>query len=52
MLLLNKEQIQKLEEFIQELPVKFGVPLLNLIRSFATENKESEKENTKPNETE
>ena len=38
MLNLTDEQVKKLEEFIQELPTKYGLPLLNLLRSFSAEN--------------
>lgn len=43
MLELNENQVQRLDAFIQELPVKIGVPLLNLIRTFAQENSDNNK---------
>lgn len=47
MLTLTQKQVSDLEAFINELPVKYGVPLLNLIQSFVKENQEAKKENIK-----
>jgi hypothetical protein len=38
MLNLTEKQVKDLEEFIKELPTKFGLPLLNLLNKFALEN--------------
>lgn len=43
MLLITDKQQTKLEEFIGELPLKFGGPLVNLLRAFAAENDEQVK---------
>lgn len=37
MLVLTEKQVTELEAFIQELPVKIGVPMLNLFRKFSQE---------------
>lgn len=37
MLTLNENQVKELEEFIQNLPTKYGLPLLNLMRKFSAE---------------
>lgn len=37
MLTLNENQVKELEEFIQNLPTKYGLPLLNLMRKFSSE---------------
>lgn len=38
MLTLNENQVKELEEFIQNLPTKYGLPLLNLMRKFSSES--------------
>lgn len=38
MLTLTKEHLQKLDAHIAELPVKYGVPLIQLIQGFAEES--------------
>lgn len=47
MLNLNESQVAQLEQFIQELPTKFGLPLLNLLRSFSEKKAESKPEQPK-----
>ena len=31
MLTLNEEQVKQLEQILSELPMKFGVPILNIL---------------------
>lgn len=42
MLTFNEQEIKDLDKFIQEMPTKYGMPLLNFINSKITEqvNKE------------
>lgn len=42
MIKLNERQVKQLEALLQELPMKYGVPLVNLIRSFGEENLKAE----------
>jgi hypothetical protein len=37
MITLNETQVKELEAFIQEMPTKFGVPLLNFLSKIAQE---------------
>lgn len=50
MLNLTEKQVTQLQSFIEELPTKFGLPLLNMLRGFAAENapKDEPKANTEP----
>lgn len=41
MLVLNENQLRELQALLDELPMKFGVPLVNLIRKFALENQKA-----------
>jgi hypothetical protein len=44
--LLTEQDVQKLNAFIQELPVKHGIPLLNILQEAARRGEESPKEET------
>lgn len=37
MITLNETQVKELEAFIQEMPTKFGLPLLNFLSKIAQE---------------
>ena len=37
MITLNETQVKELEAFIQEMPTKFGLPLLNFLNKIAQE---------------
>lgn len=37
MLTLNQQELQELDKFIQEMPTKYGLPLLNFINGKITE---------------
>lgn len=37
MITLNETQVKELETFIQEMPTKFGLPLLNFLNKIAQE---------------
>ena len=37
MITLNETQVKELESFIQEMPTKFGLPLLNFLNKIAQE---------------
>jgi len=39
MITLNETQVKELEAFIQEMPTKFGLPLLNFLNKIAQEQK-------------
>jgi hypothetical protein len=39
MITLNETQVKELETFIQEMPTKFGLPLLNFLNKIAQEQK-------------
>jgi hypothetical protein len=39
MITLNETQVKELETFIQEMPTKFGLPLLNFLNKIAEEQK-------------
>ena len=39
MITLNETQVKELEAFIQEMPTKFGLPLLNFLTKIAQEQK-------------
>lgn len=43
MITLNETQVKELEAFIQEMPTKFGLPLLNFLNKIAQEQREEEK---------
>lgn len=42
MITLNETQLKELEAFIQEMPTKFGLPLLNFLNKIAQEQKPEE----------
>lgn len=51
MLTLNEKDIKQLNEFLQELPLKFGLPLLNFINAkLAEQNKEKQEDVIKQEE--
>ena len=51
MLTLNEKDIKQLNEFLQELPLKFGLPLLNFINAkIAEQNKEKQEDVIKQEE--
>ena len=37
MITLNETQVKELEAFIQEMPTKFGVPLINFLNNIINE---------------
>ena len=37
MLTLSEEQVKQLEQILSELPMKFGVPILNILNEAANE---------------
>lgn len=37
MITLNETQVKELEAFIQEMPTKFGVPLINFLNNIVKE---------------
>jgi hypothetical protein len=39
MITLNETQVKELESFIQEMPTKFGLPLLNFLNKIAQDQK-------------
>lgn len=41
MLTLNQEDLKELNNFLQELPLKYGLPLLNFINGKITEQKKA-----------
>ena len=41
MITLNETQVKELEAFIQEMPTKFGLPLLNFLNKIAQEQNEN-----------
>ncbi|HEY9701772.1 MAG TPA: hypothetical protein V6C58_04970 [Allocoleopsis sp.] len=43
-LVLNEEALKQLTGFIQEMPVKYGVPLLNFLNEKVAEQNKGEKE--------
>jgi hypothetical protein len=43
MITINETQLKELEAFIQEMPTKFGLPLLNFLNKIAQEQTEEEK---------
>lgn len=40
MLTLTEEQVKQLEAILSELPMKFGVPILNILNAASQENDE------------
>ena len=40
MITLDETQVKELEAFIQEMPTKFGLPLLNFLTKIAQEQKQ------------
>lgn len=46
MLTLNQEDLKELNNFLQELPLKYGLPLLNFINGKITEQKKAAAEVT------
>ena len=42
MITLDDKQIKELEAFIQEMPTKFGVPLLNFLTKIAQEQNQEQ----------
>jgi hypothetical protein len=44
MLTLSEEQVKQLEAILSELPMKFGVPILNILNEAAQAEKPSEEE--------
>jgi len=44
MLTLNQEDLKELNNFLQELPLKYGLPLLNFINGKITEQKKTASE--------
>lgn len=42
MLTLNEKELKQLNDFIQELPLKFGLPLLNFINTKLNEQTKKE----------
>jgi hypothetical protein len=42
MITLNETQVKELEAFIQEMPTKFGLPLLEFFSKLAKEQKSNE----------
>jgi hypothetical protein len=45
-IILNEEQLKALDSFLQEMPMKYGMPIVNFINEIiiAQEKKESEAE--------
>lgn len=39
MITLNETQVKELEAFIQEMPTKFGLPMLNFLNKIAQDQK-------------
>ena len=39
MITLSEEKVKELDKFIQEMPVKYGLPLINLINKIIEEQK-------------
>jgi hypothetical protein len=39
MITLNETQVKELEAFIQEMPTKYGLPLLNFLNKIAQDQK-------------
>lgn len=39
-IVLNQEKLQQLEAFIQEMPVKYGLPLIQFLSELAKEQEE------------
>jgi hypothetical protein len=49
MLTLNEQDLQQLNSFIQELPLKHGLPLLNFLNAkIAEQNQEAKKSSEEP----
>ena len=44
MITLNETQLKEIEAFIQEMPTKFGLPLLNFLNKIAQENNSAKEE--------
>ena len=44
MITLNETQLKELEAFIQEMPTKFGLPLLNFLNKIAQEQNSAKEE--------
>lgn len=42
MLVLTDKDLKQLEAFIQEMPTKYGLPLLNFLKAKAMEKQEAE----------
>jgi hypothetical protein len=42
MLTLSEEQVKQLEAILNELPMKFGVPILNILNAGSKEENEAE----------
>lgn len=40
MIILNEEKLKELDMYIQEMPVKYGLPLINFINKLIEEKKE------------
>jgi hypothetical protein len=41
-IVLNQEKLQQLEAFIQEMPVKYGLPLIQFLNELAKEQQPEE----------
>ena len=41
-LFISQEKMKELDAFIQEMPVKFGIPLINFFNELAKEGKNDE----------
>jgi hypothetical protein len=46
MITLNEEQVKQLEQILSELPMKFGVPILNILNEAAKPNKSEKQDDT------
>jgi hypothetical protein len=44
MITLNETQVKELEAFIQEMPTKFGLPLLNFLNKIAQDENGAKEE--------
>jgi hypothetical protein len=45
MITLNEQQLAELDKFCQELPTKYGVPLIQWIKQIQEEQKKKDEEN-------